>query len=392
MPRNLRSEDRVGWRYKIEESIDDIAGSLARVYGAQELEGEQRQVALKVLRPEHLELPEADRLEKYEAFNREAELLHLLQDDERVMDLYEVGYLWEATGGAYDFDARALEMDVDRFRGLQKEALARGWLPYLIVKRYPRTNSLQYLLGKKGRQIRLPMVEAVDLALQLADLVVKLHTDIKLHPDTIIYWDAKPAHLFWDGQKLVLIDWNVSYPLTEENRRRAGGGAVEELKELDLLILGRKFIYPAFIGREFQGRPLESEGTPYGNKVRELHAFYYQGEVSLQGYEDRLDPPVRNFLTRVVQSSRFKTAKQLQQSLQHCAVELGWQFDGAQPDNDLIRSLERKRKVIAHLRTAHQALEDALQELRQFEREFPGEDTKYLSQKVRELFKGSDIP
>lgn len=392
VPRNLRSEDRIGWRFKIEENIDDIAGSLARVYGVQELEGEQRQVALKVLRPEHLELSEADRLEKYEAFNREAELLYLLRDDERVMELYEVGYLWETSGGAFDFDIRNLELNIEKFRSLQKEALTRGWLPYLALKRYPRTNSLQYLLGKKGREIRLPMIEAVELSLQLVELVVKLHNDVRLHPETIIYWDAKPAHAFWDGEKLVLIDWNVSYPLTPENRRRAGGGTVEELKELDLLILGRKFIYPAFIGREFQGKPVESEGTPFGNKVRELHAFYYQGEVSLQGYEDKLDPPVRNFLTRVVQSSRFKTAVQLQKSLQHCAVQLGWQFDGFQPEDGLARSLQHKRRVITHLRTAHQALEDALQELRQIERDFPSEDTRYLAQKTRELFKGSDIP
>jgi uncharacterized membrane protein YgaE (UPF0421/DUF939 family) len=126
--------------------------------------------------------------------------------------------------------------------------------------------------------------------------------------------------------------------------------------------------------------------------VRELHAFFYQGEVSLHGYEEKLDAPVRNFLTRVVQSQRFKNAKQLQQSLQHCAVQLGWQFDDQRPDNGLARSLDQKRKVVDHLRAAHQALENALQELRQFEREFPSEDTQYLSRKVRELFKSSDIP
>ena len=394
MLRDLQSGDNIGHRYKIEEEIDEVKGSVARVYGAEELQGEQRQVAFKVLRCEHLELPEIDRIEKYEAFNREAELLHLLRDDERVMDLFEVGYLWETSTdeASHEYNGRSLALNVKEFRALQQEAVDRGWRPYLIARRYPKTNSLQYLLGKKGRDIRLPMIEAVELSLQLVDLAVKLHTDVKLHPETIIYWDAKPAHAYWDGSRLILIDWNVSYPLTQENRRRAGGGNPDELKELDLLILGRKLIYPAFIGREFQGKPVESEGTPFGNRVRELHAFFYQGEVSLQGYEEKLDPPVRNFLTRVVQSNRFKNAKQLQQSLQYCAVQLGWRFGDQQPADGLARSLEHKKKVITHLRTAHEALDNALQELRQFERDFPGEDTKYLSQKVRELFKSSDIP
>lgn len=389
-PRNLTSGDQIGDQYKIDGPIDEVEGSVARVYGVQQLRGPEQQVALKVLRPEHLELSEKERIEKYEAFNREAELLHLLRNDERVMDLFEVGYLWERNGDKYDL--RNLGLDVEKFRALQAEAMTKGWRPYLALRQYPWSNSLQYLLSKKGRSVRLPMVEAMDLSLQLIDLVYQLHNDAKLHPYTIVYWDAKPAHAFWDGKKVTLIDWNVSYPLTPENRRRAGGGNPDELKELDLLILGRKLIYPAFIGREFQGNPVESKGTPYGNIVRDLHAFNYNGDVSLHGYEEKLDGPVRNFLTRVVQSHRFRNAGQLQESLQHCAVQLGWQFGDQKPDNGLARSLEHKRKVIDHLRTAHSSLESALQELRKFERDFPGEDTRYLSQKVRELFKGSDIP
>ena len=393
MPRNLTSGDHISDHYKIEEYIDEVEGSVARVYGAQQLQGAERQVAFKVLRPEHLDLPEKERIEKYEAFNREAELLYLLRNDDRVMDLFEVGYLWEtAKRGSHQYNNRSLGLNVQQFRALQWEAMSWGWRPYLALRRYPWSNSLQYLLSKKGRQVRLPMVEAIDLSLQLIDLIVKLHNDVELHPETIVYWDAKPAHAFWDGQKMTLIDWNVSYPLTPENRRRAGGGNPDELKELDLLILGRKLIYPAFIGREFQGNPVESKGTPYGNIVRDLHAFNYHGDVSLHGYEEKLDVPVRNFLTRVVQSHRFRNAEQLQESLQHCAIQLGWQFGDQKPDNGLVRSLEQKRKVIDHLRTVHQALESALQELRQFERDFPGEDTRYLSQKVRELFKSSDIP
>jgi hypothetical protein len=231
------------------------------------------------------------------------------------------------------------------------------------------------------------MIEAVEYSLQLVDLLVKLHSM------DIIYWDAKPAHAYWDGQKLTLIDWNVSYPLTPENIKRAGGSnSPSELKELDLLITGRKFIYPAFIGREFLGNPMTSEGTPDGSRVKEMHAFFYQGEVSLQGYEGKLDGVIRDFLTQVVQSNHFKSAEQLCETLKCRAVQLGWVFEDKDTDVEQIQYLERKRNVVTHLRTVHQNLAAALQEVRRLEREDPGEDTRYLAQKVRELFKSSDVP
>jgi serine/threonine protein kinase len=392
MPHKLQESDRIADHYLIGERIDDVKGSVARVYAAQDLKGERPEIAFKVLRHEYLDLSptntELQRRERYEAFNREAELLHLLRDDKRVMELYEVGYIKERSNkNPTQIETLSLTLDVKQFRQRQAEAIAKGWLPYLVLRRYPRVNSLQYLLTKKGRQVRLPLIEAIEYSLQLVDLLVKLHNM------NIIYWDAKPAHAYWDGQQLTLIDWNVSYPLTPENMVRAGGGSATSLKELDLLIIGRKFIYPAFIGREFLGNALTSIGTPDGSKVKEMHAFFYQGEVSLQGYESKLDAPVRQFLTQVVQSNQFKTVDQLYETLQDCAMQLGWKFEGKLQFNEAkIECLKRKRKVVAHLRAVHQNLETALQEVRQLEREFPGEDTWYLAQKVRELFKASDVP
>lgn len=392
MSQELEKSDRIADHYLIGERIDDVKGSLARVYSAYNLHEDKREIAFKVMRHEFLDLSptntEVQRRERYEAFNREAELLHLLHDDERVMELYEVGYFWEtANANLTQYDGLKLALDVKQFRERQAEAITKGWLPYLALKRYPRTNSLQYLLSKKGRQVRLPMIEAVEYSLQLVDLLVKLHSM------DIIYWDAKPAHAYWDGQKLTLIDWNVSYPLTPENIKRAGGSnSPSELKELDLLIAGRKFIYPAFIGREFLGNPMTSEGTPDGSRVKEMHAFFYQGEVSLQGYEGKLDGVVRDFLTQVVQSNHFKSAEQLCETLKCRAVQLGWVFEDKDTDVEQIQYLERKRIVVTHLRTVHQNLAAALQEVRRLERENPGEDTRYLAQKVRELFKSSDVP
>ena len=83
MVQKLVKQDKIADHYIIQDEIDDIKGSVARVYAVEDLQGKtkQRNPAFKVLRHEHLELPETRRAEKYEAFNREAELLYLLRDN-----------------------------------------------------------------------------------------------------------------------------------------------------------------------------------------------------------------------------------------------------------------------------------------------------------------------
>jgi hypothetical protein len=401
VPQQLKKQDRISDLFIVQDEIDDIKGSVARVYSAEDLKGrtEQSSPAFKVLRHEHLDLPEAKRAEKYEAFNREAELLYQLRGNPHVMGLYGLGYLKEpGTNPIQQYEVVAElthkdlnEKTVARFRTLQAEAIANNWRPYLVLERLPKKYSLQYLLTRNmrmerhGRSFRLPMFEAIELTLQLADLLVELHDK------DIIYWDAKPAHAYWTGQKLILIDWNVSYPLTPENMKRAGGSNESELKELDVLILGRRFIYPAFIGRDFRGVPLESQATPYGSIVKEMHAFYFQGDVSLHGYEDKLDAPIRDFLARVVQSNQFFSAVELQTDLRRSVARLGWPIDD-ETDENMSQYYERKKKIIANLRASHDALEEAWWEVRKLHKEFPGEDTKYLFDHIRELFKSSEIP
>ena len=97
MSQELRKQVKIADHYIVQDEIDDIKGSVARVYAVEDLKGKtaQQNPAFKVLRHEHLELPEARRAEKYEAFNREAELLYLLRDDPNVMGIYGLGYLKE---------------------------------------------------------------------------------------------------------------------------------------------------------------------------------------------------------------------------------------------------------------------------------------------------------
>jgi hypothetical protein len=301
------------------------------------------------------------------------------------MELYEMGYLWEDITGANGvYDAESVGQDWEAYLHLQEKAIALNWRPYLILKRYPPEHSLHHLVVHNPRRARLPMIEAIDLSLQLTDLIVKVH---QLE---IIYWDAKPAHAYWDGQNLILIDWNLSFPLNEENVRRLRG-TPETLKQKDLVILGRQFIYPAFTGLDFQGGVSSSAGTLSEQTVAEKFGYDYQGEVPLYGCE-HFDAPIRTFLSRVVQSDQYLSAAELRRDLENCAVKLGCSFEHKQADPKAAEALAHKRKALQHLREAQRSMIEAIDEIDQAHALQAGMDTEHLVEQVEKLYKSSFLP
>lgn len=382
MLRPPKRGDKLGEMYRLERAIDAPAGSFARVYGAQDL-AHDRNIAVKVMRAKHLELPAAEMEQRFEAFNREAELLTKFEDDDRVMNIFDAGYLWRSH---LLYEVCSLGKDVEQYRALRGEAMEKGWLPYLALQRFPSGDSLHQLVVHNPRGVRLPMIEAIDLTLQLTELLIKIHAH------DIVYWDAKPAHAFWNGEQLTLIDWNVSYPLTETYMNQLGG-TKEELKQQDLLILGRQFIYPAFIGLDFQtGLQPPSAGTTSPKVVKETQSYYYRGEVPLYGHERYLDPPIQEFLTRVVQSDEFTTATDLREDLENYAVQLGWSFKGKYPDGKAAESLAHKRNALKQLRIAHEAINHAIDEIDNAHNAFAGDDTQHLVEQTEAMFKRSVMP
>jgi len=381
---------QIGGRYVIKESIDRPEGSFARVYSAQDLRNGAT-VAAKILREEHLLLPEERLRSKYIAFKREADLLAGLQEDARVMRLHSMGYLWKngaADGGSYE----ALESDPASYRefaGLMEEAIARGWRPYLVLERYPAQNSLHQLVTYNPRGLRLPQVEALDLALQLVGLMVKLHAQ------GVVYWDAKPAHAFWDGKQLVLIDWNVSFRLDDTDSLQSMGITPEQALRDDPLIAAREFVYPAFVGLDFRtGSRPKSPGTPSALRVRARAAYEHTGDVPLYGVERYLDAPVREFLSRAVQSNQFACVNELWESLTDCAVQLGWRFEDKEPDPDAAQALLHKRRALACLQDIGDRLREAHEELARAHEVFPGRspDTEYLLDASDRLWRSTVLP
>jgi hypothetical protein len=313
-----------------------------------------------------------------------------------------MGYLWKNSaahgdgggdGGSGDEGSyeilQANGASSQEFEGHMGKAMAKGWRPYLVLERYPAQNSLHQLVTYNPRGLRLPQVEALDLSLQLVRLLVRLHSI------GVVYWDAKPAHAFWDGKQLVLIDWNVSFRLDDVASLRSVGITPEQALRDDPLIAAREFIYPAFVGLDFRtgGRP-ESPGTPSASLVRSRAAYEHTGQVPLYGVERHLDAPVRDFLSRAVRSDQFECVKDLWDSLKACAVQLGWRFSDKEPDPLAAQALLHKRRALACLEDVGDRLREANEELARAHEVFPGrsQDTQFLLDACDRLWRDTVLP
>jgi serine/threonine protein kinase len=349
----------IGSRYQIMGAIDRPQGGFARVYKAQDLAA-QRTVAFKILRPEHLDKPEKDRPDYYAAFCREVDLLMSLRGNPKVVEIYDMGYLYapaNSSGRTYQVH-KPPDGDARGFASMMREAISKKWCPYLVLKLYPSTHSLHSRVAGVHQGTPLPMIEAVEFNLQLAELLVQLHSQ------GVVYYDGKPAHAYWDGAQLLLIDWNVSFRVTDQNMLRKIGSDANQALLDDLVIAARTFTYPAFVGLEWDtGEPPQSPGTRSAQDVRSRAARQWQGEVDLWGAERFLDEPVKEFLSRAVQSGAYPDAGAFQADVQQCAVKLGWKLDGRFTNTTAAKALQHKRVALRHLRKALEGFMDAEEEL-----------------------------
>ena len=90
-----------------------------------------------------------------------------------------------------------------------------------------RNNLLMLTRGANGDNLnpfRLPTEEAINLAMQFLEVLVKMHGL------NIVYIDRKPEHAYWDGLNLRIIDFNVSRFLDKKLTSHAKG--FEKSKDL----------------------------------------------------------------------------------------------------------------------------------------------------------------
>lgn len=354
MPDDLIHGDRIGEFYEIISPIDRPEGGFARVHKAADLAG-SRPVALKVLRARHLDKPDRERSDWYTAFYREADLLAALRGDPRVPELFDLGYVCESSGKHNTYKVlRVDNADPKAFAAFGQEAVQKRWRPYLALKCYDANHCLHNRVGRAEGGSPLPMIEAVDFALQLAELLVQIHSQ------GIIYYDGKPAHAYWNGRGLLLIDWNASFRVNDPLLQRTIGVDPDHAFSLDVVIAARTLVYTAFVGLDWEsGRLPLSPGTTSAQRIRNEAAKETTKDIDFWGRDKHLDGPVVEFLRRACKTGSYQDAKAFLMDIQNCAIRLGWRQPNRITDGKVATALEQKRLALDALERASRTFEEA---------------------------------
>ncbi|MFW5771747.1 MAG: hypothetical protein ACOCZH_00385, partial [Phototrophicaceae bacterium] len=284
-------------------------GHYARVLAAVDQRSKQN-VAFKVLRPEHLDANGDIRWE-YRAFANEAELLVKLRDSPHVVDLIDCGYISTPSENPADGRIVSYQGNVAGFIHAQPEHARKGWRPYLALPHLPRTNNLFYAMkpAQAGVRWRLPTEEGLALAIQFA------HVLEMAHEQSIVYLDHKLEHLYWDGLKLEVIDFNSSRQLDSNTNSDA------HFLRMDIHNLCVGILYSVFTGLSPQKTTLRPQ--PSNRSAVEAR---YQDITSLDfGVEPTLSPALQKLLQRGA-NMEIETVDEFLEQLQQVAAVHGWDF------------------------------------------------------------------
>lgn len=276
--------------YDIEQYIDTLApGFSARVVQATHWPSGS-DVALKFMRRA---LVEDARV--WQQFRLEIGLL-LLLDDPVFNRLVDYGYLSDSvTERPRHGEILSYSGNPDGFAADMQRFYHAGWRPYLAIERLDWSHCLLNLIlgtdGQGQRPLRLPTMEGLQLSLQFAQLLMRMHDQ------NVVYWDHKPEHAFWDGAQLRIIDLNVSRRLDDS----LSPASVAQAKRYDVhhMIVG--VLYTVFSGRDYrflqQGAPKVVPMSPATVDQR------FAGVSALDfGMAEGLNPAVIDLLTQYVLS------------------------------------------------------------------------------------------
>jgi serine/threonine protein kinase len=334
-------------RYLIGNYIDTFAlGHYARVLDAEDLPND-RLVAFKVMRPEHLSDDGTPRWEA-RAFINEADLLIRLASSSTAVRLYDCGYI--SAPGERPEGGRILSLgtNIAAFRENLYPYLAQRWRPYLALELLPRHQSLFYLMkpnSANGRR-RLPTEEGIDLAMQFAQF-------LKLaHGQRVVYLDHKLEHVYWDGQALRIIDLNSSKLL------ETGTHTVDQFLAQDVHNLCVGVLYPVFTGLS----PQKGALMPQPASQAEVEQRYADVNNLDFGVEPTLSPGLQDLLQRGARQA-LSNIQTFIDGLQHVAGRHGWDLPGTPTVPALREARERVRTGLAQLRQGQEAVRAARESL-----------------------------
>jgi serine/threonine protein kinase len=326
--------------YRIEDYIDTFAlGHYARVLSALDTR-ENRMVAFKVMRPEHLQA-DGDARWEFRAFINEAQILHTLRESPHVVRLLDCGYVSTIAEAPIDGEIVSFGSDTGVFAIKMTTYAQKGWRPFLALEYLPRSENLFYAMkpAQAGTRRRLPSEEGITLALQFAQVLSMAHAH------KIVYLDHKLEHVYWDGVNLRVIDFNSS-------RQLNGGNAEshEYIKDIHNLCVG--ILYPIFTGMS----PQKTSLRPQAGGM----------DVVEKRYEDvhDLDFNMEPTLSQSLQALLRRGAAQQIQSVQAFQAQL--HEIGALHGRDFPThyTSPASRQARDHLRKALKALRDGENQIR----------------------------
>lgn len=335
--------------YEVGNFIDTFAlGHYARVLDATDRRTNQP-VALKVMRAEHLD-PESSPKWEAQAFVHEADLLLRLLEHPVPVKFYDCGYL--SAEGEYptDGELRSFGTNVVAFREGLFPAIAEGWRPYLALEYLPRSNNLFYLMqsNQQGQRRRLPTEEGIDLAKQFGELLQVAHAE------GILYMDHKLEHVYWDGSRLRVIDWNSSKLTPRE--RQTQPFELGRQKDIHNLCVG--ILYSIFTGLSPQRGGLRPQ--PAG--LKEVDARYANIDSLDFSSEPTLSPAIIELLNDGARQE-IATAYEFIQRLEEAGKAFGWQYKRDTLNPTLRKARQHVREALSKLRMGEALIRESRESL-----------------------------
>lgn len=338
--------------YRIDNFNDTFAlGHYARVLDALDKRG-GRTIAFKVLRTEHLSDGNDLRWE-YKAFANEANLLMKLADNAQIVRLFDCGYIEHTSEAPEGGEIASFQMDVLGFIRNMPQYADLNWRPYLVLENLPRTKNLYYLMkpNRSGTRWRLPSEEGLELARQFAEFLKAAHNQ------GIVYLDHKLEHVYWDGDRLNVIDLNSSRLLEGDLTTQTN----QQYFRMDLHNLCVGILYPIFTGLS----PQKAALRPQPGTWRDVETRYQDIQQLDYGVEPTLSDGIKQLLD-LGAAAHLESADDFLSKLADAATPFGWDYANryVAPNSRDARAqmqagLERLREGQEHLREARDLFREA---------------------------------
>ena len=328
--------------YRIEDYIDTFAlGHYARVLAAQDLRT-QKTVAFKVMRPEHL-IADGDMRWEYRAFANEAEIMQKISSSPHPVQILDCGYVATVAEAPAGGEIASFGTDIGAYGRAMAEFARRGWRPYLSLEYLPRVDNLFYLMKptQPGQRRRLPSEEGITLALQFANMLRQSHEQ------QIVYLDHKLEHVYWDGVKLRVIDFNSSRQLSG-----GVGDAQDYARDIHNLCVG--ILYPIFTGMS----PQKTMLRPQPGSREDVDARYTDITELDFDMEPSLSPALQALLQRGA-AMQINTVEDFINGLQEVAARHGRDFPDYYTSPASRDARDHVRKGLKRLREGEVCIRDA---------------------------------